>query len=101
MHLKNIWLYTTSGYTHNSYIWNNSGVIQAAHFGFKTKLEIYTSILPGARMVAQLVHVWVVLGHNGDGVTLLADDQTGLLLRSIPQVNTIILAKEGSAINAF
>lgn len=52
-------------------------------------------------MVAQLVHVWVVLGHNGDGVTLLADDQTGLLLRSIPQVNTIILAKEGSAINAF
>lgn len=44
-------------------------------------------------MVAQLVHVWVVLGHNGDGVTLLADDEAGLLLRSVPQVDTIILIK--------
>lgn len=44
-------------------------------------------------MVAQLVHVWVVLGHNGDGVTLLADDETSLLLRSIPQVDAIILIK--------
>lgn len=45
-------------------------------------------------MVAQLVHVWVVLGHDGDGVTLLADDEASLLLRSVPQVDTIILIKE-------
>lgn len=45
-------------------------------------------------MVAELVHVWVVLGHNGDGVTLLSDDETSLLLRSVPQVDTIILIKE-------
>lgn len=42
-------------------------------------------------MVAQLVHVWVVLSHNGDGVTLLADDQTSLLLCSITQVDAIVL----------
>lgn len=51
-------------------------------------------MLPGARVVAQLVHVWVVLGHNGDGVTLLADDETSLLLCSIPQIDTIILVKK-------
>lgn len=45
-------------------------------------------------MVAQLVHVWVVLRHNGDGVTLLANDETSLLLCSIPQVDTIILSEE-------
>ena len=45
-------------------------------------------------MVAQLVHVWVVLGHNGDGVTLLADDETSLLLRGVPQVDAIKLIKE-------
>lgn len=45
-------------------------------------------------MVAQLVHVWVVLGHNGDGVTLLANDETSLLLCGVPQVDTIILIKE-------
>lgn len=44
-------------------------------------------------MVAQLVHVWVVLGHDGDSVTLLADDETSLLLCSVPQVDTIILIK--------
>lgn len=42
-------------------------------------------------MVAQLVHVWVVLGHDGDGVALLADDETSLLLRGVPQVDAIIL----------
>lgn len=42
-------------------------------------------------MVAQLVHVWVVLGHDGDGVTLLANDETSLLLRSVPQVYSIVL----------
>lgn len=45
-------------------------------------------------MVPQLVHVWVVLSHDGDGVTLLADDETSLLLRSIPQVNTVVLIKK-------
>lgn len=55
----------------------------------------YTNIiLPGARVVAQLVHVWVVLGHNGDGVTLLPDDETGLLLCRVPQVDAIILEQK-------
>lgn len=44
-------------------------------------------------MVAQLVHVWVVLCHNGDGVALLADDETSLLLSSVPQVDAIVLIK--------
>lgn len=51
-------------------------------------------MLPGARVVAQLVHVWVVLGHDGDGVTLLADDEASLLLRGVPQVDAIILIEE-------
>lgn len=51
-------------------------------------------MLPGARMIAQLVHVWVVLGHYGDGVTLLADDETSLLLGSVAQVDTVELVKE-------
>lgn len=42
-------------------------------------------------MVAQLVHVGVVLGHDGDGVALLADDQSSLLFRGIPQVYTVKL----------
>lgn len=50
-------------------------------------------MLPGARVVSQLVHVGVVLGHNGDGVTLLADNETSLLLRSVPQVDAIKLIK--------
>ena len=45
-------------------------------------------------MVAKLVHVWVVLGHNGDGVTLLANDETRLLLSSVPQVDSIVLMKK-------
>lgn len=45
-------------------------------------------------MVAQLVHVWVVLGHNGDGITLLPNDKTSLLLCSVPQVDTIKLKEE-------
>lgn len=45
-------------------------------------------------MVAQLVHVGVVLGHDGDCVTLLADDQPGLLLSGIPQVYTVELEKD-------
>lgn len=49
--------------------------------------------LPGARVVAQLVHVRVVLGHNGDGVALLPDDETSLLLRSIPQVDAVVLIR--------
>lgn len=42
-------------------------------------------------MVAQLVHVRVVLGHDGDGVALLPDDETSLLLRGVPQVDAVIL----------
>ena len=49
--------------------------------------------VPGTR-VAQLVHVGVVLGQDGDGVTLLADDQPGLLFRGVPQVYTIKLERE-------
>ena len=45
-------------------------------------------------MVAQLVHVRVVLGHDGDGIALLPDDETSLLLRSVPQVDAIILLQE-------
>lgn len=44
-------------------------------------------------MVAQLVHVRVVLGHDGDGVTLLADDQAGLLLRGVTQVDAVELCE--------
>lgn len=42
-------------------------------------------------MVAQLVHVWVVLCHDCDGVTLLTYDKTRLLLGGITQVYPIIL----------
>lgn len=42
-------------------------------------------------MAAELVHVWVVLGQDGDGVTLLPDDEPGLLLGGAPQVYTIEL----------
>lgn len=42
-------------------------------------------------MVAQLVHVGVVLSHDGDGVTLLADDETSLLLCSVAQVDAVKL----------
>lgn len=54
-------------------------------------------VVPGARVVAQLVHVRVVLGHDGDGVTLLADDETSLLLRGVAQVDAIIL-KQGEEV---
>lgn len=46
---------------------------------------------PGPRVVAKLVHVGVVLGQDGDGVALLPDDQPGLLLRGVAQVNAIEL----------
>lgn len=39
---------------------------------------------PGPGVAAELVHVWVVLGQDGDGVTLLPDDEPGLLLRGTP-----------------
>lgn len=72
----------------------DSVISQAAHL--RNKLQHITTrnvTLPGARVVAQLVHVWVVLGHYGDGVALLADDEAGLLLRSVPQVDAIVLLK--------
>lgn len=42
-------------------------------------------------MVAELIHVWVVLGHDRDGVTLLANDEPRLLLGGIAQVYPIVL----------
>ncbi len=42
-------------------------------------------------MVAELIHVWVVLGHDCDGVTLLANDEPCLLLGGIAQVYPIVL----------
>lgn len=42
-------------------------------------------------MVAQLVHVWVVLCHDCYGVTLLTYDKTCLLLSGVTQVYPIIL----------
>lgn len=47
--------------------------------------------VPGARVVAELIHVWVVLGHDRDGVTLLANDEPCLLLSGIAQIYPIIL----------
>lgn len=44
-------------------------------------------------MAAELVHVGVVLGQDGDGITLLPDDEPRLLLRGAPQVYAIELGK--------
>lgn len=46
---------------------------------------------PGPGVAAELVHVWVVLGQDGDGVALLPNDEAGLLLRGAPQVYAIEL----------
>ena len=50
-------------------------------------------------MAAELVHVWVVLGQDGDGVTLLPDDEPGLLLRGAPQVYAIELGNTESGLS--
>lgn len=60
-------------------------------FALKHLHSASNATLPGARVVAQLVHVRVVLGHNGDGIALLPDDETSLLLCRIPQVDAVIL----------
>lgn len=44
-------------------------------------------------MATELVHVWVILGQDGDGVTLLPDDESGLLLCGAPQVYAIELGR--------
>lgn len=44
-------------------------------------------------MVAQLVHVWVVLCQYGDGVALLPDDESRLLLRGVPEINAVKLKR--------
>lgn len=44
-------------------------------------------------MIAQLVHVWVVLCQYGDGVTLLPNDESGLLLRGVPEINAVKLQR--------
>lgn len=45
----------------------------------------------GAGVAVELVDVWVVLGQDGDGVTLLSDDEPGLLLGGTSQVYAIEL----------
>lgn len=44
-------------------------------------------------MAVELVDVWVVLGQDGDGVTLLSNDESGLLLSGTPQVYAIELGR--------
>lgn len=46
---------------------------------------------PGAGMATQLAHVRVVLGQDGDGITLLSNDQPSLLLRCTAQVDAVEL----------
>lgn len=50
--------------------------------------------VPRARVVAQLVHVWVVLCQYGDGVTLLPNDESRLLLRGVPEINAVKLKRD-------
>lgn len=52
-------------------------------------------------MVTQLVHVGVVLGHDRDGVALLANDEASLLLGGVPQVNAIILRERNDRMGAI
>lgn len=49
--------------------------------------------VPRAGVIAQLVHVWVVLCQYGDGVTLLPDDESGLLLGGVPEINAVKLQR--------
>lgn len=44
-------------------------------------------------VATELVNVWVVLGQDGDGITLLSNDQPGLLLGGTPQVYAIELGR--------
>lgn len=55
--------------------------------------------LPGPGVAAELVHVGVVLGQDGDGVTLLPNDEPGLLLRGTPQVYAIELGNTQSGVS--
>lgn len=50
-------------------------------------------------MAAELVHVWVILGQDGDSVTLLPNDEPGLLLRGAPQVYAIELGNIQSTLS--
>lgn len=54
---------------------------------------------PGPGVAAELVHVWVVLGQDGDSVTILPDDEPGLLLRGTPQVYAIELGNTQSRLS--
>lgn len=45
-------------------------------------------------MIAQLVHVWVVLCQYGDDVTLLPNDESRLLLRGVPEINAVKLKRD-------
>lgn len=54
---------------------------------------------PGPGVAAELVHVGVVLGQDGDGVTLLPNDEPGLLLCGTPQVYAIELGNTQSGLS--
>lgn len=60
-------------------------------------LSFCICFLPRARVVAQLKHVRIILSQDGDGVTLLPDDQSRLLLICIAKVDSIKL-KTGAII---
>lgn len=54
---------------------------------------------PGPGVAAELVHVWIVLGQDGDSVALLPDDEPGLLLCGAPQVYAIELGNTQSKLS--
>lgn len=54
---------------------------------------------PGPGVAAELVHVWIVLGQDGDGVALLPNDEPGLLLCGAPQVYAIELGNTQSRLS--
>jgi hypothetical protein len=63
-------------------------------------VNIYLSALaqmaqssPGAGVAAELVHMRVILGQDSDGVTLLPNDEPGLLFGGTPQVYSIELGR--------
>lgn len=74
-----------------------STIVMGRPWGPLSSLPLCT--VPGSGVVAQLVHVWVVLGHDGDGVALLSNDQTRLLLRGVAQVDAVKLEIHKEIIN--
>lgn len=64
----------------------------------KQRLEslshVYGVRVPRAGVIAQLVHVRVVLCQYGNGVALLPNDESGLLLGGVPEINAIKLRRD-------